>query len=244
MPTCVLTLAIETSNPSSWEPGMAASPGVAVLDGVSAEECRVLAAESIDPTRRHDDDLVPAIDRAVRSAGIRATDLSRIAVSAGPGGFTAVRMAVTVAKSIADAVGAACVPVPSAYVAAGAIRDRVRFAVALASKADSTYVTVFSAEGSPIGTARLITGADVPSLGCSLVIADRFLPEAVRRAVTDRGWEIRPPVFDPVVCGRLSMLMEAVEPALVLPVYPRPPEAIRKWRELHGGPDASASTRS
>ncbi|HRJ50504.1 MAG TPA: hypothetical protein PKU91_08220, partial [Phycisphaerales bacterium] len=62
----------------------------------------MLGVEDIDPTRRHDDDLMPAIQRLADRVGFRPSDVTRLAVSAGPGGFTAVRMAMTVAKSIAD----------------------------------------------------------------------------------------------------------------------------------------------
>lgn len=241
----ILTLAIETSNPSAWEAGIPVRPGVAIVSGTTAADCTTLAVEAIDPTQRHDDDLMPAIDRVVRAAGVRPTDIGRIAVSSGPGGFTAVRMAITVAKTIADTTGAVCVPVPSAMVAAGSVAHPGPFAVALASKNDSTFVTVFDADRAPRDSGRLIIAADIADLGITLLVADRFLPAAVKEMAGDQGIPVQTPIFDPVGCARMSLGLSPVDPVLVVPIYPRPPEAVRKWKELHGDRgSASTSTSS
>ena len=78
-------LAIETSNPSAWEAGQASRPGVALgrVDGV----VEVLGVAGLDASRPHDDELMPEIARLVAGAGLRARDVTDIAVSAGPGGL-------------------------------------------------------------------------------------------------------------------------------------------------------------
>ncbi|MFZ4576265.1 MAG: hypothetical protein ACOYN0_17915, partial [Phycisphaerales bacterium] len=98
----MLTLAIETSNPSAWGPESRFRPGVALrwTDGRGERE-----AVAIDAP--HYDDLAGAIARLVERAGIQPRELRRVAVSIGPGGYTATRLGVATARMIAEATGAA-----------------------------------------------------------------------------------------------------------------------------------------
>lgn len=237
-----ITLAIETSNPSAWDESVPIRPGVAAVSGSGVADSRVLGVEEIDPTRRRDDDLMPAVLRLARRVGIRPEDLRRVAVSAGPGGFTAVRMAVTVAKTIADAVGASCVPVPTASSVAAAAVGMGRagatvasaFAVALASKEDSVFLARFDATGLEAGPARVVHASDVSWSGVGVLVADRFLPNSFAVSALAAGVSIVRPVFDPVACARASWTFPAVDPAMAQVTYPRSPEAVRKWEQLHG----------
>jgi tRNA threonylcarbamoyladenosine biosynthesis protein TsaB len=184
----------------------------------------------------HDDQLMLAIDRVTRRAGATPRDLARVAVSAGPGGFTAVRIAVMAAKIIAEATGADCVPIPTAMIVARRrpVLPAGPFAVALASKGATTYAATFDDRGEVLGPGRLITAEDLPTLRIRLLIADRFLPEAIRVAAVGMGIDICAPVFDPVACLEIGRAATGVDPAYALPIYPREPEAVTKWRALHG----------
>jgi tRNA threonylcarbamoyladenosine biosynthesis protein TsaB len=53
----------------------------------------------------HSDVLLATIDRVMRAAGIAATELDAIAVGAGPGSFTGLRIGMATAKGIAFAAG-------------------------------------------------------------------------------------------------------------------------------------------
>lgn len=235
----MLTLAIEASNPSA----SGSSPGVAVgrLAPRQPGSAELLDTEPLRSTARHDDDLLPAIDRlwkrlaaAGRVAGKR--DLALVAVSCGPGGFTGLRVATAAAKLIAEAVGARCIAVPSASVAAARVApDLPRpFAVLLASKRDTSIATVFAADGStPIRNREIDAGA-IESLAVGALVADAFLPEPIRRRCQALGLRIDEPVFDPGACLEAAAALEPVDPAHLLPIYGREPEAVRKWRELHG----------
>jgi tRNA threonylcarbamoyladenosine biosynthesis protein TsaB len=219
-----LTLAIETSNPSVG--------GAGVAIGVHADgPARVLGVEpAADPSRR-EDDLVPAIDRLTRRLGVTARDLGRVAVSVGPGGYTGVRTAVAVGKMIAEVAGARCVGVPSYLVPARRVgAPPGPFAVCLASKRDSTYAALFSARGDPVGTPRLVTASDLAGLGVALLVADRFLPGTIRAAAERLGVRVEEPVFDPAACFEASLGLAEVDPASLLPLYPREPEAVTQWR--------------
>ncbi|HEY9764927.1 MAG TPA: tRNA (adenosine(37)-N6)-threonylcarbamoyltransferase complex dimerization subunit type 1 TsaB [Chroococcales cyanobacterium] len=63
--------------------------------------------------REHAESLLPAIDSLFKLAGFSPSDLEGIAVVKGPGGFTGIRTGLTVAKSVAQALGIPLVGIPS-----------------------------------------------------------------------------------------------------------------------------------
>lgn len=229
-------LAIETSNPSAHEPGLP-PPGVAI--GVlESGAVRVLDSEPIDTRPGADDDLLPAIARVFARNNLTPRDLDSIAVSIGPGGYTALRIAAATAKMLAMSTGAACIGVPSALVARAAFADRSRrVAVALSSKDQTAFITVFDPaapnpqDGPPPG--RLVSAADLADLSADVLLADRFLPEAMRAAAAARGLALAPLVMEPRSCLIASVGISPITPAELLPLYPREPEAVTKWRKLH-----------
>lgn len=229
-----LTLAIETSNPSAQGPG---HPGVA------ARSDGVLHTEPVGAGR--EDDLMPAIDRLFRRLGRTPADLGLIAVSVGPGGFTALRVCITVAKSLAFATAARCVAVPTARaLAAAARRDGAApdLAILLASKGNSSHATVFAAGADQPAKERLIEAPDLAALEVRTLIADQFLPAAIRTEAERLGLAIRPPHFSAATVLELGEALAAAGAATPLdelaPIYPREPEAVTKWRQLH--PDQPA----
>ena len=218
-----LTLAIETSNPSAGGGGVALVAGAGVL---GVEEV------SREPQR---DDLMAAIARLCDRCGKTPRDLSRVAVSIGPGGYTAVRVAVTVAKMICEATGAACVGVPTPLVVARRVDFPGPFAVALASKGETALVTRFEGGGvDALGPGALVDASGLASLNINLLVADSFLPAPMRARAAELGIPVQPPVFDPVACAEASEAIPPTDPAALLPLYPREPEAVTKWRTLKG----------
>lgn len=134
-----LILAIEISNPSA-DPD--SSAGVA-LGRATAGSVQFLGEEPLRAGVRHDDDLMPAIDRLFAAHRASPRDLASIAVSAGPGGYTSLRIAVATAKMLAFATGADTIPIPSALVAAHRVTpDRAPAVVCLASKGETAHATL------------------------------------------------------------------------------------------------------
>ena len=82
------------------------------------ENDKVLTEQIINIKRNHSIQLMPAIDEALKQAGLTLKDLDRIAVAAGPGSYTGLRIAVTVAKSLAWAQNIELVGVSSLKVLA------------------------------------------------------------------------------------------------------------------------------
>jgi len=235
-----LTLAIEISNPST-DP---ASPGsVCIGETPSGAPPTVLATQHLAPRARHDDALAPAIAGVLENAGAAPADVARLAVSIGPGGFTALRIAAVTAKLFSEATGAACVAVPTAAVAAWGPGLSGVFAVALASKGESAWVAVYRRDGvnappTPLHEGSLCDAAAMCRLHAATplasIIADRFLPASFAAWAAENRVEIRPLVLRAEDCLRAAAGLPDVDPIVMAPLYPREPEAVSKWRELHG----------
>ena len=70
-----------------------------------AAEGRLVALRSWFSSVSHTVELMPAIAESLRTQGLSAGDLSGIAVALGPGGFSALRVGVSVAKGLAMTAG-------------------------------------------------------------------------------------------------------------------------------------------
>lgn len=222
-----LVLAIETSQRSG---------GVALLTGDGT-----VIEEAIPERVRHDDDLIPAIDRIVARAGATPRDLGAIGVSIGPGGFTGLRIAVATAKMLAIVLDARLVAVPTALVVATAIRaDEIREGpalVALAAKRETVWATTVVRDGvhwrltaaAPV----LAEAATIPLEGVTTVVGDRHLPDAIVRRCEAARIPIVEPRFEAGAClavtRRLLAAGQVTDPLRLAPLYPREPEAVRLW---------------
>jgi len=70
-----------------------------------AENGRVLARRFLEETRTHASSIIPAIHDVLEEAGCARSELTAVAVGAGPGSFTGVRVAAATGKGIAHALG-------------------------------------------------------------------------------------------------------------------------------------------
>ena len=215
--------------------------GVALRDGDGRVHVEMLA-----PAKRHDDDLMPAIDRVFKRAGRSPRDLAGgcVGVSVGPGGFTGLRIAVTTAKMFAEILGVRLVAVPSALVAAhttlGDDSSPGEIIVCLACKDESCWCARLRSEAGAwhlVGHPGVHTAKTLEIEGISALLADEFLPEPLRRACEQYGVRVVPPAFDPRACLQIAerMLQQgATIDALALsPLYPREPEAVTLWNARH-----------
>jgi tRNA threonylcarbamoyladenosine biosynthesis protein TsaB len=127
---------------------------IAVLDGD-----RVLATATRNTHRRTSDVLV-AVDEACRTAGVSAHELDAIAVGAGPGSFTGLRIGMATGKGIAFATGRPLWAVSSLA------------ALALEAPGDGVIVAVLDARKGEIFAGRFDKrGGAVTSLGPERVLA-------------------------------------------------------------------------
>lgn len=236
------TLAIETSNPSAIDPGDNAKADLSLRPGVAAAASPgepPFDLEPLEPTGRHDDDLMPAIDRLARRNALEPCALEHVAVCVGPGGYTGLRIAVVTAKTLALSTGARTIPVPAAAVAALDLPPGAAPAlVLLASKRGAAWAALARTNTAPEpvgvidadGLARLIEAE-----GVRTVIGDAHIPGAVRAAAEHAGCAVRPPELGPARCVRAARASDAVGAHGLAPIYAREPEAVRTWRERAAG---------
>lgn len=249
MASGVLTLAIENSNPGAGRPGVAraagaepgaARAGVAVLEAIPGTALRVLGEEPLRFASPFDDDLMAAIDRLMGRLALKPRDLRRVAFSSGPGGFTGLRIAAAVVKGICEVTGAEAYAVPTALGVWGGTPRDVRtthaVVVCLAWKRQDVWREVFPAgvEGGRAAAARraelvsldhLLRGVPTPAV----LVMDHELESQVRERL---GPDVRilSPSFDAAAIAEASLSMAPTDLLSLAPMYPREPEAVRKWK--------------
>jgi tRNA threonylcarbamoyladenosine biosynthesis protein TsaB len=110
----------------------------------------VVVEAALNRPRAHAENLVPLISDALRYGGIAARDLDAVAVSAGPGSFTGLRIGASTAKGLASAVDAELVAVPSlealaysASEAVGAIGTSDIILAAFDARRDEVFAAAF-----------------------------------------------------------------------------------------------------
>ena len=142
---------------------------IAVLDGD-----RVLATATRNTHRRTSDVLV-AVDEACRTAGVTAHELDAIAVGAGPGSFTGLRIGMATGKGIAFATGRPLWAVSSlAALALEAGRDGVVVAVLDARKGE-IFAGTFDKRGAAVtalGPERVLAPAGLEVPEGAVVVGD------------------------------------------------------------------------
>ncbi len=195
---------------------------VAVCDGD-----RPLAALSEPMSRGHQERLAPMVAEAMARAGRGFDQLSRIAVTVGPGSFTGLRVGLAFAKGVALATSAPCVGVGVLEALAAGEADAGFVAAVIDARRGQLYLQVFI-DGRPamapdalepeIAAARLAelwTGAPATLIGSGAGRLDGVLPGArlVVRAAPD-----------PLVVARLGLAARAPFPP-PRPLYLRAPDA-------------------
>lgn len=84
----------------------AISAGCALVEGD-----KIVAEQFLNTRHTHSETLLPMISGMLKSAGAELSDVDKIAVSAGPGSFTGLRIGISTAKGLADAAHKPCVSV-------------------------------------------------------------------------------------------------------------------------------------
>jgi tRNA threonylcarbamoyladenosine biosynthesis protein TsaB len=175
--------------------------------------------------------LMPAVSRALSDAGTALGGLDRVVCGDGPGSFTSLRIAASIAKGIAVGRDIPLFAVSSlALIVAGNVRDGPRgvrrYLATLDALRGESYVAEFEHDAGvvwPVSDMRLVASAHVlataEAAGARAVgpeHADHWLPHA------------------PGVALLGGMLKEPVNLAAWEPMYGRMAEAQVKWEAVHG----------
>ena len=135
---------------------------VALADGE-----RLVAELTLRRPRAHAENLTPMIGEALRLAKATPADLGAVAVSAGPGSYTGLRIGASTAKGLALATGAHLVAVPSLEAQAAAALPLAAPGDAIAAFFNSRRAEVYAAL-----FARTDSGLDALGGPVALPLAD------------------------------------------------------------------------
>lgn len=224
-------LGIECSNPSS---GASDAVALALLGGDAP--VRVGSSPMLG-SGRGSDALVETIDQLTREHGVRPSQIRRVCVSLGPGGYTALRVSVTAAKSIAYALGCELVGVPTHEALAPTLdAGGLPCMTLLASKGSSAHACVHKQGSSP----QILGVVEAPVLRSHAprtLVCDSHAPEAFLGLAAELGIEVRPVRFDPFACVIAAEPIKPCDPMGLGVVYAREPDAVTQWNLRHGEDD-------
>ncbi len=209
---------------------------MAVVDGG-----RVVAAERFPHGLRHAAEIVPILDRLIRSGGWGPKDIEHIYVSAGPGSFTGLRIGITVAKTMALAGAAKIVAVPTVRVlAANATTDAKHLIIVLDAKRDQIFTARFERdaqgwverEPAHLDSLTAMLGRSprpVYLLGEGIPYHEKFVPKDEASVVVTPAdcWPARVEAVAEIGV-RMAEAGEFSDPFTLTPVYVRRPEAEEK----------------
>jgi tRNA threonylcarbamoyladenosine biosynthesis protein TsaB len=201
---------------------------VAVLDGER------LLLEGTAPMKGRDAELLmPAVANTLREAGFGLESVGRVVCGAGPGSFTSLRIAASIAKGIAVGRGIPLFAISSlALIVAGNVTDGPRGARRYMAVMDAlrgeSYVADYTHEAGEVRQVddlRLASALEVPAIA----------EQAGARPVGPD----QPENWFPRARGVVLLLrtIEAIGPVSVAgwePIYGRMAEAQVKWEAAHG----------
>lgn len=212
----------------------------AIALGVGCEDVTV---REVARSRRHNLELLPAIDTLFRERGVTRDELRGgvVFVSLGPGSFTGLRVGVAASQMLGvtlgcDLVGVATIDalarnVPEAY------RDRP-VAVCLAAKRGRAYAAIYrrgqaAAPAASVTLDALLTSDPRPAALLGDAVSDQLAKHAADNAA---GVEV---LDESLATVRAEAVFElgrrawrrgdTTPPARLLPIYGREPEAVRLW---------------
>ncbi len=214
---------------------------VAVLDDARLAAERETAMRGRDVER-----LMPAVSDAVAAAGVSVRDVGRVVCGDGPGSFTSLRIAASIAKGIAMGVGAALLRVSSlALIPAAADVEPGRYLAALDALRGEAYFQRFRVEpgGEVVPESRFYLGPLAAVAGAAREMGARVAaPRETLDLIAASGGGAEPldaPLaLAPHARGvaRLGASLEGADLAAWEPKYGRLAEAQVKWEAAHGRP--------
>ena len=196
----------------------------------------VTAAERLAMARGHAEALMPMIERVLTSAALGYRDLAAVAVVAGPGAFTGLRIGLAAARGIALAAGIPAIGISAfAAIAAGipaASRAGRAVAVAIDTKRGDVYLQCFDTGLAPVAAGRVVAYSEIEAaLPAGPVYVAGDASPALRQflAGRDAAFESHPAPPDAGAVAALgSVQLSAARSARLPPpepIYLRAPEA-------------------
>lgn len=206
-----------------------------------AEDGGVLAEAQFPHGLKHAAEIIPTIDRLCRERGWSPSDVGHVYVSAGPGSFTGLRIGITLAKTLAFALGVRLVAVPSVRVLAENAPTEARHAIiVLDAKRDQIFTARFErtdggwTEREPAhldSLASMLARSPRPVhlIGEGIPYHEKFIPQDDAGIIVTaaEAWRARAAAVAQIG-HELAHRGEFADAYRLTPIYIRPPEAEEK----------------
>lgn len=193
--------------------------------------------QNFEPMARgHAEDVFPMIEAVMAEADCDFNDLSKIAVTLGPGSFTGVRAGIATARGLALATHVPLAGVSSlAVMARGCVRRLAAlqvegaFAIAHDARRNEIYVQAFGADGESLSEAQLLpseNALETLPTGITLIAGSGAAALISEGAKQDRRLVAVLPNLLPEAAD-LALIAVTMEPQdrPPAPIYLRPPDA-------------------
>ena len=189
---------------------------------------------SVSPTGMGEQ-LMPAIAGCLEEAGVKRGEIARIICGAGPGSFTSLRVAGSVAKGLASGYGVELFAVSSLLLTVTGAKPPV---------APGEYLSVLDAMRGEMFAARVVLPSDgaATQIEATSILSAEQLSEAAARnravRIIGPGREVDARPHARGVAGLLPSILAGgpVDLALWEPEYGRLAEAQVRWEAAHGRP--------
>lgn len=182
--------------------------------------------------RGHAERLLPLIEECLAKAGLAYTDLTRIAVTTGPGTFTGLRIGLSVARGLALQGDLPCVGLTGLQVLAQSAREKLPDATLyaiIAGRGGQAFVQKFHDNELP-GTAETVANLDLDDI-VSMVQAEPGVVTSTSGEITDQfaqlGFETI--AMEAIDVATLGLMARSLDPALYPPepTYFRAADAVK-----------------
>lgn len=221
-------LAVETSTLAG---------GAALLDGGL-----IVGEYTLDVSLTHSERLMGAVDRLLSDAGWTVRDLEGLAVSAGPGSFTGLRIGLSTVKGLALALAIPIAAVPTL----DAMATLLPFAAlpvcpVLDARKREVYASLYRWDGAGMRREWEYLALAPADLARRLHEPVVVLGDAADQIDSPYARRIRPPRRgpSPAAVGFLGhqrlLVRDTIAPADLVPIYLRPSEAELKRRDVAVG---------
>jgi tRNA threonylcarbamoyladenosine biosynthesis protein TsaB len=199
----------------------------AIVDGD-----RVLAETETQMRGVHEERLMPAVAAVLRDAGVDCADLGGVVCGSGPGSFTSLRIAASIAKGIVTAVEVPLYAVSSLLLTVAGARPAL---------GEGDYLALLDAMRGDWFVARIsVDAAGTISLVERLELLDAPTAERMARAEKrakvgpGQGIDASPHARGLARLSEHSDAVEHVDPSTWEPSYGRLAEAQVRWEQSHG----------
>jgi tRNA threonylcarbamoyladenosine biosynthesis protein TsaB len=190
---------------------------------------------------KHASGLIPLIDQLCSQRGWKAAQLEHVYVSAGPGSFTGLRIAITLAKTLAFATGVKLVAVPTMHVlVANAPPEAQHAIIVLDAKRDQIFTARFvrtdaswqEQEPARLDTlSAMLTRSPRPIhlIGEGILYHQQHIPSGADDIIITKpeAWRARASILAGIGAA-MAAAGNFVDPYQLEPIYIRPPEAQEK----------------